>query len=247
LDESGSLDNKTYADIVGWEIRREIMTELEGVGITPLTAHHERAPSQHEITFRHDDAVRSCDNLVLAKLVIESVATRYGLTAIFDPKPFDGVNGSGLHTNISLWENGKNIFAGVADLSDTAKHFMAGVLTHAQALSFITNPTEGSYRRLVMGYEAPSTITWGNYDRTSMIRIPLSCGNSTRLEIRTPDNTMNPYVGVAAIVRAGMDGISKKLPPPPIDDAVLPVSLSEARQEFHKSELFSDLLHNIAL
>ena len=238
LRDSMHTDNANYGDAAGDDIRREIMAELEKIGIVPLTAHHERAPSQHEITYRYADALTSCDNLILGKLITERVAHRHGLVANFEPKPFEGVNGNGLHTNVSLWEGGKNTFA------STSKHFMAGVLTHARALCFLTNPSVNSYKRLVAGYEAPVNITWGHRDRSSMIRIPRATGDAARIEIRNPDATMNPYLGVAAILRAGMDGVERKLLPPEV--GTLPSSLEEAKTEFSKSELFSSLLHNLS-
>ena len=208
-------------------IRREIMFELERAGIIPLTSHHENAPSAYEITYKYSDAIRSCDNLILGMMITKEVARRHDMYATFEPKPFDGVAGNGLHTNISLEKAGKgvagpsvNAFAGAgADrLSPTARHFMAGVLNHARGIVHLTNPTPESYRRLVKGYQAPINICWGYSNRSTMIRVPNASGNGTRIEVRHPDSTMNPYLGVAGILRAGLDGIVNKTPlPEPAD------------------------------
>ena len=249
--DSTHSDSGTYAEIENdtlAHIRREILFELTRIGIIPLTSHHERAPSAHEITYKYSDAMRTCDNLVLGMLITKAVAKRHGFHATFEPKPFEGINGNGLHTNISLKKNGKNIFAGDNGLSVTAKHFLAGILAHAKSLCYITNPTENSYKRLVKGFEAPVNICWGHYDRNAMIRIPKATGVSTRIEIRAPDSTMNPYLGAAVILRAGLDGINRKLlspKPARCDDAkdieTLPNSLKESLSEFTKSPLYSDL------
>ena len=252
-DTSVYLDSGTYADAEGENdftahIRREIMFELERAGIVPLVSHHERAPSAYEIPYRYNDAMRACDDLVLGKLITKAVARKHGLYATFEPKPFDGVNGNGLNTNVSLSRNEQNVFVKDGGISDIAKNFLTGVLLHAESLCFLTNPTEDSYRRLVEGFEAPINICWGYHNRSAMIRVPNASGESTRIEIRSPDCNMNPYLGVAGILLAGLDGVTTKaILPRPIDsDAgchknvpTLPRSIAEAKKAFLGSSLFS--------
>lgn len=211
-DYSTLLDFGDYADVdiendATSHVRQEIMHELEKTGIIPLLSHHERAPSSCEIPYRYSDAMTSCDNLLLGMLITKLVAKKHGLFATFEPKPLSKMNGNGLHTNISLCKNEKNAFASENGLSSIAKNFTYGILSHAEEFSFLTNPTKNSYKRLVKGYEAPVNITWGYHNRTAMIRIPSASENATRIEVRSPDCTMNPYLGVAAMLLAGMDGI----------------------------------------
>jgi len=257
-DNSAPVDCHGYADIDDDDritrVRHELVYELGRCGIVPLTAHHERAPSQFEITFKYADAMRSCDNMVLYKIIAKHVVRKHGLDVTFDPKPFEGVNGNGLHTNISLGKDGKNAFASDGVLSPVAKHFLAGVMVNAKALTYITNPLEDSYKRFVKGCEAPVSVCWGNYNRSAMIRVPIASESAMRIELRNPDSTMNPYLGIAGVLRAGLDGIQRKLEPPaPVDfdaysDAtrkkieLLPATLSEARRCFKKSKLLYDLI-----
>lgn len=247
------FDKGDYADAEGEEdkaayIRREIMFELERVGITPLVSHHERAPSGYEITYKYSDALTSCDNLILGMHITKHVARKHGLYATFEPKPFEGINGNGLHTNISLANGVENAFATTNGISDTAKHFVAGVLKHAGAICHFTNPSEHSYRRLVKGYEAPVSICWGYHNRTAMIRVPHASFEARRIELRSPDSTMNPYLGVAAILVAGLDGIKNNLPVPECVDfdagsckeiPTLPENTQSAKREFLNSPLFA--------
>ena len=259
-DVSAHLDTGTYASAEGEDdvtahVRREIMFELERAGIIPLTSHHERAPSACEITYKYADCMTTCDNLIIGKLITKKVASKNGMFASFEPKPFEGVNGSGLHTNISLAKGGKNIFASESGISDCAKHFLAGVLESARGLCFLTTGNhEDAYKRLVKGFEAPTNICWGYHNRSAMIRIPKASREATRIEIRSPDPTMNPYLGCAGILRAGLDGIGRKLLPSPSVDfdawedmrakgiVSLPSSLSEARREFTECVLLRDLV-----
>jgi len=264
------VDEKSYADIeigsLSEQVMYEIMLELENAGIIPMTAHHERASSQFEITYKYADAMRSCDNLILGKLITKRIAQKHGLYANFDPKPFDGVNGSGLHTNVSLMKkrgldfknifklikgnNYENVFHDDGGLSMVANSFTAGVLKHAKGLVYLTNPTEDSYKRLVPNCEAPTSVCWGYHNRSAMIRIPTTSAEATRVEVRSPDSTMNPYAGVAGILRAGMDGVKNNIElTPAIDGDVgkmegiesLPHNLNDARREFEKSELFKGM------
>lgn len=239
------LDDGDYAEFdIGKtaHIRREMMYEFERCDIVPLTSHHERSPSQFEITFKHEDAMRSCDNLVLYKIIAKAIANKHGLDIVFDPKPFENVNGNGCHTNISLEKNNKNAFASNSGLSNIGKHFMGGILEHANALTYLTNPTEESYKRLVPNCEAPTKICWGYHNRDAMIRIPSANGNSTRIELRSPDMTINPYLCVAGILRAGLDGIKREALWKNDSAIHLPNSLDSAKSEFNKSILLNTLI-----
>ena len=251
LRDGKILDDESYADITEVDrILREMMFEFERVGIIPLTCHHERAPSQFEITFKYEDAMRSCDNLVLYKMIAKHVACKNGLDLIFDPKPFESVNGSGCHTNISLAKNGKNAFAKDDGLSDIAMCFISGILENAGAITWLANSSEDSYKRLVPNAEAPTKICWGYHNRSAMIRIPKASENATRVELRSPDMMMNPYLCVAGILRVGLDDVKRMaLPPKPIGDVSdndeikhLPASLEDAMREFKASELFRGFL-----
>lgn len=256
------LDCAGYAAIEsdsGARIRREIIVEMSKCKIHPITSIHENAPSQHEISYAYADALSACDNLIILKMLIGDIAKSHGLLAVFSPKPIHGVCGNGLHTHISLEDkDGKNMFACKQNrLSIFAMHFIAGILTHAKALCYLTNATQESYKRLVPGYEAPTNICWGWQNRSTMIRIPKACGRATRLEIRNPDCSSNPYLAVAGIVMAGIDGIKNELvAPAPIDVNVyrltekerielgiasLPKSIEEAQAEYEKNQLFKNL------
>ena len=158
--------------------------------------HHEVAAGQHEIDFKYADALRAADNIMTFKLAVKTIAQKNGLHATFMPKPIAGINGSGMHTNMSLFKDGVNIFADDADpigLSKQAYAFIAGLLKHVRAMSAVTNPLVNSYKRLVPGYEAPVYVSWGAQNRTALIRVPSPRGNSTRMELRSPDPTCNPY------------------------------------------------------
>lgn len=195
-------------------IRREIMHELMRAGLDVICANAERATSQHEITYRYRDALSACDTLLLVKFLIKTIAKAHGYHATFMPKLVKKVNGSGLHTNISLaTATNKNIFTGSGTeiISPTAKAFTAGVLKHARALAFLTNPSINSYKRLIPGYEAPVNVCWSNANRSAMIRVPGEGAESARIEIRCTDSTANPYLAVSGILAAGLDGIKSKL------------------------------------
>ena len=259
VNKDGShTDSSGYADDANFDIRREIVHELKRVGIPPLTAHHEVAESQHEVNFEYGEAVKSCDNLILVRYIIKEVANRNGVVAIFEPKPFEGINGSGLHTNISLAKDGKNLFWENNGLSPVAKNFVAGILTHAPALCKLNNPSEGSYRRIgIIGFEAPNSICWGFANRTAMIRIPHATEKSSRIEVRSPDSTSNPYLSIAGILTAGLSGIKKKLTIDPIEKNIyqltaaereklkigtLPLTLVDATAEFKADEVVKSAL-----
>ncbi|MDD5602923.1 MAG: type I glutamate--ammonia ligase [Eubacteriales bacterium] len=258
-------DNAGYFDLgpvdLGENARRDICLTLEEMGFEIEASHHEEAPGQHEIDFKYEDALKTADNIMTFKLVVKSIAQNSGLHATFMPKPVYGISGSGMHTNVSLFRNGTNAFfdeKGDMQLSLEAFYFMGGVMKNIKALTAITNPTVNSYKRLVSGYEAPVNIAWSARNRSPLIRIPASRGSSTRLEIRNPDPSCNPYLAIAAILRAGLDGIEKKiLPPEPVNQNIylmtederitngielLPVSLEEAVNEMKKSDFVRDIL-----
>lgn len=225
LDEKGNVqmeftDNGGYFDLSpidgAGDCRRDIVLELERIGFTIEASHHEVAPGQNEINFQFSNIVEACDNVQTFKLVVKNIAKRHGLHATFMPKPVAKINGSGMHTNCSLADlNGQNAFYDPADpagLSLVAREWLTGILTHAKGFCAVTNPTVNSYKRLVPGYEAPCYISWSEHNRSVMVRIPATRGRTTRTEIRSVDCAANPYLAMAVILAAGLDGIEKKLP-----------------------------------
>ena len=203
---------------LGENIRRDMVLTLEEMGFEIEASHHEVAPAQHEIDFKYDEVLKTADNIQTFKMTVKTIAKRHGLYATFMPKPKFGISGSGMHINMSLaTEEGKNIFAdenGKIGLSDDAYHFIAGIMKHARGMSAITNPLVNSYKRLVPGYEAPVYIAWSAKNRSPLIRIPASRGNGTRVELRNPDPTANPYLVLALCIAAGLDGIKNKIEVP---------------------------------
>ena len=203
---------------LGENIRRDMVLTLEEMGFEIEASPHEVAPAQHEIDFKYDEVLKTADNIQTFKMTVKTIAKRHGLYATFMPKPKFGISGSGMHINMSLaTEEGKNIFAdenGKIGLSDDAYHFIAGIMKHARGMSAITNPLVNSYKRLVPGYEAPVYIAWSAKNRSPLIRIPASRGNGTRVELRNPDPTANPYLVLALCLAAGLDGIKNKIEVP---------------------------------
>ncbi|RLG71353.1 MAG: glutamine synthetase [Methanobacteriota archaeon] len=249
------------------ELRAMITSTLEKLGVHVEMSHHEVAPSQHEIDIEYGDALRSADNVMTLKQTIKIAAKDWGLHATFMPKPVFGVNGSGMHIHQSLFSReGENLFYDRTNndkymLSPLAYHFMAGQLKHAREMSAILCPTVNSYKRLVKGFEAPVYICWGQRNRSALIRVPrYSKGRekSTRLELRCPDPSCNPYLAFAVMLAAGLKGIEKKEEPPdPVEEDVygfddrklaelyiktLPANLGEALEEFEKSQLLRETL-----
>lgn len=247
------------------EVRQDIILALESMGIEVERAHHEVASGQHEINFRYADALASADNCMTFKYVVKAVAQEHGLHATFMPKPIYGINGSGMHTHQSLFDSeGRNAFFDANDryrLSPLAYNFVAGQMKHARGMTAIVAPTVNSYKRLVPGYEAPVYICWGQVNRSALIRIPrYSNGRDerTRLELRCPDPSCNPYLAYAAMLKAGLEGIQEKLmPPPPVEENVydfsdeklkemsidsLPGSLMEALGELERDDLLRETL-----
>ena len=193
------------------DCRRDIVLALQNIGFTIEAAHHEVSTGQHEINFKFDSAVEACDNVQTFKLVVKNIARRHGLHATFMPKPIEGINGSGMHVNCSLLTNdGKNAFYDEKSdngLSVTARKWISGILHHAKGFCLITNPIVNSYKRIVPGFEAPCYISWSDSNRSTMIRIPAASGMKTRTEVRSVDVAANPYLAIAAILSAGLDGI----------------------------------------
>ena len=226
-DEEGKPTTKTndeagYFDLGpldhGERTRRSICIALEQMGFEIEASHHENAAGQHEIDFKYADALRAADNIMTFKLAVKLLAQQAGLHATFMPKPIFGVCGSGMHTNMSLFRDGKNVFDDPSDprgLSKEAYSFIAGILAHVKGFAAITNPLVNSYKRLVPGYEAPCYIAWSASNRSALVRIPAARGKSARAELRSPDPSCNPYLALAVCLAAGLDGIEKGMTPPP--------------------------------
>ena len=260
LNDKGGYFDLAPTDL-GENCRREIVLTLEEMGFEIEASHHEVAPGQHEIDFKYADAVKAADQIQTFKLVVKTIARQHGLHATFMPKPLFGMNGSGMHCHLSLFKGNENVFYDETDklgLSDTARHFMAGVLNHARGFTAITNPLINSYKRLVPGYEAPCYVAWSASNRSPMIRIPASRGLSTRVEVRNPDPAANPYLTLAVLLKAGLNGIQNKMVlPAPIDRNIyvmseedrhdlgilnLPADLHEALTELANDPVICDAL-----
>lgn len=269
-DESGkptliTHDKAGYFDLtpvdLGENARRDMVLTLQQLGFEIEASHHEVAPGQHEIDFKYDEALATADNIMTFKYVVRTLAQRHGLHATFMPKPIMGINGSGMHCNQSLFKNGTNAFydpSGELELSKEAYYYLGGLLKHARSMAAITNPTVNSYKRLVPGYEAPVYVAWSARNRSPLIRIPAKRGASTRIEMRNPDPSCNPYLAIAVMLKAGLDGIKNKIEPPaPVNQNIydmtaeereklgivsLPGSLEEALAEFKKDEIIQDAL-----
>lgn len=273
LNEAGEVtadtnDHGDYFDLAPLDsaenCRRDIVLELQELGFSIEASHHELGPGLHEIDWQYADAVEACDNIQTFKLIVKTVARRYGLHASFMAKPSEDLAGAGMHMNLSLFKDGKNAFYDPEDedleLSKTAYHFLAGLTKHAKGYTAITNPTVNSYKRMVPGYEAPMHIAWADNNRTPMLRVPSSKGQSTRIEVRSVDPTANPYLSLAVLLKAGLNGIKNELTnPEPKNDNVfemseetreaegidyLPLSLKEALAELENDEVIKDGLGN---
>jgi glutamine synthetase len=231
-------DTAGYFDVgpmdKGEEVRREIEDTLLQMGFHLEASHHEVAIGQHEIDFRHADALTCADNLITFRYVVRSIAALKGMHATFMPKPIFGENGSGMHCNQSLSKGGKNVFfdpKGKEQLSDAAYGYIAGLLEHLPGITALANPIVNSYKRLVPGYEAPVYIAWSPGNRSAAIRIPAKRGNSTRAELRTPDPTANPYLLFAVMLAAGLDGMKKgRKPPAPVNQNIYHLSEEESKR-----------------
>jgi glutamine synthetase len=232
-------DKASYFDLtpvdLGENARRDMVLALEQMGFDIEASHHEVAPGQHEIDFKYADALSTADKIATFRFVVRTIAQQHGLHATFMPKPIYGINGSGMHTNQSLTKNGRNVFYDPEDpkeLSQEAYHYIAGLMKHARSFTAITNPTINSYKRLVPGYEAPCYIAWSGRNRSPLIRVPAKRGSSTRIELRSPDPSCNPYLALAVQLKAGLDGIKNKLiPPPAVDQNIFAMSSAERKKE----------------
>ena len=232
-------DKGSYFDLgpidLGENARRDMTLALEDMGFEIETSHHEVAAGQNEIDFKYADALVTADNVTTFKYVVKSIAQRHGLYATFMPKPLHGVNGSGMHVNISLIKDGKNAFYNEEDqlgLSSVAYNFIAGVLKHIKEICPITNPLVNSYKRLVPDYEAPVYIAWSAKNRSPLIRVPSARGEGTRIEFRSPDPSSNPYLVLACLLLAGLEGIKNNLEPPKcIDKNIFDLSREERKRE----------------
>ena len=225
-DEDGRPTTKTsdeagYFDLGpldhGESTRREICLCLEEMGFEIEASHHEVAAGQHEIDFKYTEALQAADNIMTFKLAVKTLAQKNGLHATFMPKPVCGAAGSGMHVTMSLFRDGQNAFYDPADprkLSLLAYQFIAGLLDHVQGFCAVTNPLVNSYKRLVPGYEAPCHLAWSTGNRSALIRIPTPRGSGTRVELRSPDPSCNPYLAFAVCLAAGLDGIQRRLTPP---------------------------------
>ena len=246
---------------LGENARRDMVLTLEDMGYEIEASHHESAPAQHEIDLHYDEALASADSIMTFKLVVKTIARRHGLHATFMPKPKSGINGSGMHINMSMRKDGINIFHDSKDpagLSKEAYWFIGGLMKHMKAICFITNPVVNSYKRLVPGYEAPVYIAWSARNRTPLIRIPDTRGDAVRVELRSPDPSANPYLALAVCLAAGLEGIQNEIMPPKSVDCniyemseeerkasgieMLPGSLLEAAREFEKDAFIQSVL-----
>ena len=264
-DENGEptgepLDRGGYLDISpldkGENMRREICLSLEEMGINPESSHHEQGPGQNEIDFKFSDALSCADNFLTLKSVVKAIASRNGLFASFMPKPLLNEAGNGMHVNISLEQNGRNIFRSRDDgHSPVAESFIAGVLSKAAEMSLFLNPIANSYERFGK-FEAPQYVSWSHQNRSQLVRIPAATGERVRMELRSPDPALNPYLAFALIISAGLDGIENKLSLDPAldvdlyaaDESItgalekLPSSLEEAIELARVSELVKEVI-----
>ncbi|MFA6032789.1 MAG: type I glutamate--ammonia ligase [Myxococcota bacterium] len=242
-DEAGNPttithDNAGYFDLgptdKGEDCRQEIINSLEKLGFEVEAGHHEVAPGQHEVDFKYTDAMTTADNIATFKLVVRKVADSFGLLATFMPKPVAGINGSGMHCNMSLFKGASNAFFDAKaefQLSKNALNFIGGLLEHAKGVSAVTNPSVNSYKRLLPGYEAPTNIAWSEKNRSPLCRVPASRGMGTRVELRMPDPSCNPYLALAVMIQAGLDGIEKQIDPgPPVNKNIFEMSHREKRR-----------------
>ena len=231
-------DAASYFDVApmdrGEDCRRDIELTLQQMGFHLEAAHHEVAIGQHEIDFRHDDALTTADNLITFRMVVKVIAARHGMHATFMAKPLHGENGSGMHVNQSLARGDENAFLDESDplqLSAEARSYIAGILNHLPAITAVANPTVNSYKRLLPGYEAPVYIAWSPGNRSAAIRVPAKRGRSTRIELRTPDPTANPYLALACMLEAGLSGIrDAQSPPDPVNRNIYDLTEAESAE-----------------
>lgn len=253
-DEDGgptlkTMDNGGYFDMgpidLGENARRDMVLTLEEMGFEIEASHHECARGQHEIDFKYSEALETADRMITFKLAVKTVAQRHGLHATFMPKPIFGIAGSGMHLNMSLSQGKKNMFTDESDpngLSPIAYHFIAGIMKHIKGITAITNPLVNSYKRLVPEYEAPVYIAWSAHNRSPLIRIPAAEGHASRIELRSPDPAANPYLSLALVLAAGLEGIKESLVPPPATDGNI-YAMTTAERKRRKIESLPTDLH----
>jgi glutamine synthetase len=241
--DAGGYFDLTPVDL-GEVARRDIVNVLEMMGFEVEAAHHEVAQGQHEIDFRYNDALSTADDLSTFKFVVRNIALQHGLHATFMPKPVFGQNGSGMHTHQSLFQGAENAFhdpKAADEISKVMRWYVGGLLKHARAFCAVTNPLVNSYKRLVPGYEAPVNVAWSHHNRSPLVRIPARRGKGTRLELRMPDPSANPYLALAVQLAAGIDGIRNKITPPdPVDRNIWELSIRD-RRKYKIAELPRDL------
>lgn len=257
MDEEGRPTTKTsetagYFDLgpadLGENTRRDMVLTMEDMGYVVEASHHEVAPAQHEIDLSYDEALKIADGIMTFKLAVKTIARQHGRHATFMPKPKYDLPGSGLHINMSLSRDGKNIFNDSSDvlgLSREAYYFIGGIMKHIKGITAIANPTVNSYKRLGAGYEAPAHIEWQGNNRSAMLRIPAVLGENIRVELRSPDPTANPYLLLALCLAAGLEGIEKKIMPPPSADSVSR-DVREAVGKVQAESLPSSLIEAVA-
>jgi len=264
LDNGSPVDRYGYFSTTpldkGAPHRRELLQTLESVGIEGEYMHHEVATGQNEICLRHNNALTMADNIMSFKFIAKNLLALKGLGITFMPKPFAGINGSGMHIHMSLrdTQSGINLFHGEERVSQIAKYFIGGVLKHAKALAAIAAPTVNSYKRLVAGYEAPVYVTWGHMNRSALVRIPsFNSAKAARIELRMPDPSSNPYLVYACTLAAGLEGVEARIDPgEPCSEntyhtegkyPILPANPVQALEELRKDRLFEDVLGSDAL
>lgn len=247
VDRGGYFDYGTI-DLAA-RVRKKTVVALESIGIQVECSHHEVAPSQHEIDLKYQKALKMADFAMIYRLIVKEVALDNGIYATFMPKPIFGENGSGMHCHQSLFQGDSNAFFQNDDqynLSDTGKAYIAGLMKHVKELTLVTNQWVNSYKRLVPGYEAPCYISWGQRNRSSLIRIPMyrpGKEKATRIELRSPDPACNPYLAFALMLAAGLEGIEKNYPlAPPVEDNIFEMSASERKRR--KIDSLPDSLEN---
>ena len=238
-----TFDDAGYFDMgpvdPGEDVRRDIVLNLEQMGFEIEASHHECARGQHEIDFKYGDALTTADRVMTFKLAVKTIAHKHGLHATFMPKPIFGIAGSGMHINISMAKDGKNVFCDESDkngLSSTAYSFIAGIMEHIKGMTAITNPLVNSYKRLVPEFEAPVYIAWSAQNRSPLIRVPAARGQGTRVELRSADPSANPYLALAVTIAAGLDGAKRGLVPPPAVDGNI-YAMTDAQRKKHKIEM----------
>ncbi|MGM0380940.1 MAG: glutamine synthetase family protein [bacterium] len=266
-DSTKLIDHGGYFDLTAMDLpndlRKETIMALGDMGIDVPYSHHEVAPSQHEINLHHSEALRMADITIIYRYVVKEVANRNGVHATFMPKPLEEENGSGMHVHLSLYKDGENAFFDPSarfNLSETARQFIAGILEHIKEITAVTNQWPNSYKRLIPGYEAPVYLSWGQSNRSALLRVPANRKGeegATRVELRSPDPAANPYLTFAVMLQAGLEGIREgyELEPPTTDNIYemapqerhkagiesLPGSLGEAIYHFENSDLMKEV------